>query len=83
MLQIGRNRGHRADGCRVERAPHEGERETAEDAAAQLELLRVDVLVRHAIPEEVQERPDCGGRPGRADERTAHGARGKVERDDQ
>ena len=83
VLEIRRRRRHGADRGRIERAAHQGQGESAQDAAAHLEAERVDVFVRHAVSEEMQDRPeDCRG-DRRADECAAHGARGKVERDDQ
>ena len=83
VLQVRRRRRDRADRGGVERAADDHERQGAEDAAAHLEALRVDVLVRDAVAEEVKERPERRRGERGANKRAADGSRGKVERDDQ
>ena len=83
MLQVGRRRGDRSDRRGIERAAHEGQSEDARDSAADLESPRVDVLVRHTVTVEMQDRAECRGGERRPNQGTAQSARGNVERDDQ
>jgi hypothetical protein len=78
VLDIGKRAGHRADRCSVQRATHRRESEHAHDSTPDLELPRVDVLVRHPVAEKMQDRPQERGRHRGTDERATRGARGNV-----
>jgi hypothetical protein len=82
VLEIRSSRGDRYDRRRVERPADDGKCEDAERAARHLEPPRGDVLVRHAVAEEVQDRPRDDGAHARAGERTAERTGGHVHRDD-
>ena len=71
MLEVGRRRGDRSDRRGIERPTHEGQCKDAGDSAADLESPRVDVLVRHTITVEVQDRAECRGGERRPNQGTA------------
>ena len=60
MLEVGGRGRHGAHGRRVERPPHERQRQNPGDAACDLEAPRRDVLVRHPVAQEVKHRADEG-----------------------
>jgi hypothetical protein len=67
---------------RIERASPRGEEQEARETAADLEATRADVLVRQAVPREVEDRPEEERREPRSAGGAGHGARRHVERDD-
>jgi hypothetical protein len=82
VLDVGQRGGYGADDSRVERPATHAEQEHGGCAARGLEPARGDVLVRHAVAQEVRDGPE-GERPGaRAGQRTRERSRGDVEGDD-
>src|SRR6188472_3147361 len=82
VLDVRGRGGEGADRDRAERAVAGGEREGAGGAASDLEALRPDVVVGHAVAECVEDEAKGDRLWPRASERAAGGARGDVERDD-
>jgi hypothetical protein len=82
VLEIRHGRRGAAQDCGIERTAAGSEQPERKDAAADLEALVVDVLVRHLVTRHVEQRPEeQSERPG-ADERAQCAAGRDVQRDD-
>jgi hypothetical protein len=82
VLQIGHRRRRSAEHGGVERAPPGGEQAESDEAAGDLEVLVVDVLVRHLVACDVQRGAEEQGQRSRADESAERTTSGDVQRDD-
>jgi len=82
VLEIRSRTGGTAQRRRVEDAPPRGEENEGSEPATDLDGSGMDVLVRHAIAREVQQRPDEERRSARPAGRAGGGSRRNMERDD-
>ena len=78
MLDVGSDRSHSPHRRRVERPTDDGEREDADHTARDLEPPRGDVLVRHAVTEEVEHGSHHGRTHPRAGQEPPDRSRGNV-----
>jgi hypothetical protein len=81
MLEVGGGARRGTNRRRVERASPHGEEEETHDAAADLEATRPNVLVRHAVAREVEDRPEEEGRESRSAGGPGRGSGRHVQRD--
>ena len=82
MLEIRRGRCRAAENSRIERAASRCEQRERDETAADLEAEAADVVVRHAVAREVNDRPEQERERPRARECTGRRAGRDVKRDD-
>jgi hypothetical protein len=76
VLGVGEGRRDCRDHGRVERPAARREEEHGRRPARELEAAGGEVVVRHAVAQEMRERPECG-RPGRGPCQGAHESAGR------
>lgn len=82
VLDVGHGGRHRAEDGWVERPTPPSEEQEGSRSAGDLEPARGDVVMGHAVAEQVRERPERERALARAAERPGESSGGDVERDD-
>lgn len=82
MLQVRSGSSRAAEHCRIEHAAPRSEQRERRETAADLEAKVVDVVVRHAVAGEVDERPEKQRDRSRAGERSGSGSGSDMKGDD-